>query len=121
MLKWVKENNIKKSNFVVDEHINFYTDINFFSIYDGGEINLFFERFELDQEKNKFVCYDIKRNDIKIIINNEIVYDNIIEKTVLNTNLYTSEINKIEIEIDGSIHDCTDSYNKIGRSKIFYL
>lgn len=119
MLKWVKENNIKKSSFIVDEHINFYTDINFFSIYDGDELNVFFEKFELNQEKNKFICYDLKTDNIKIIINDSLIFDNIFEKKPINTNLYTNEINKIEVQVNGLLYDCTNSYSKIGRNKIF--
>lgn len=121
MLKWVKENEIKKSNFIVDEHINFYTDINFFSIYDGDECNVFFEKFELNQEKNKFICYDLKTNDIEIIVNGNLFFNDIIEKVPLETNLYTDEIKKIEVRIGDTIHDCTENYNKVGRNKIFYL
>lgn len=121
MLKWVRETNIKKSNFIVEEHINFYTDINFFSIYNGNELNIFFEKFELNQEKNKFICYGMKTDNVKIIINDDLIFDNITEKEPLNTNLYTSEINKIEVQVNDVKYDCTESYYKIGRNKIFYL
>lgn len=121
MLKWVDNNKIEKKEFVVEEHINFYNDINFFSIYDGGEVNVFFEKFELDQETNKFVCYDKNTNNLKVVINDKLVFGDIFEKQPVQTNLNTSEITKIEVEINGIKHDCTEQYNKIGRNKIFYL
>jgi len=121
MLKWVNKNNITKNDFIVEEHINFYTDINFFSIYNGDELNVFFEKFESDQSTNKIVCYDIKNIDIKIIVNDNIVFNGFEEKTPVDTNLLTSEINKIVIYINGVDYDCTDNYNKIGRTKILYL
>jgi hypothetical protein len=121
MLKWVKKNNIIKNNFIIEEHINFYSDINFFSIYDGNNVNIFFEKHELDQQTNKIVCYDIKTNDVKIIVNNTFVFDKFEEKIPVETNLFTSEIHKLVVSIDGINYDCTDSYNKIGRNKIFYL
>lgn len=121
MLKWVSENNIIKNDFTVEEHINFYTNINFFSIYNGDELNVFFERFESDQTTNKFLCYDIKTDDLKIIINDSIVFENIIEKNPIDTKLLTSDIKKIVISINGFNYDCTENYHKIGRNKIFYL
>lgn len=121
MLKWVTMENVKKGELIIDEYINFYDDINFFSIYDGDEVEVFFEKLELDQQKNKFICYNKKINSVKVIINDNLIFDNIIEKVPVETNLYTSDIKKIQIEIDGIKHDCTHNYNKIGRTKIFYL
>ncbi len=121
MLKWANQNDILKSDFIVEEYINFYTDINFFSIYNGNEVKLFFEKFELNQEKNKFICYNKKTESIKVIINDDLVFDQIMEKIPIETNSYTSEINKIQIQVNGNTYDCTDSYNKVGRNKIFYL
>ena len=121
MLKWVNKERIIKNNFIVEEHINFYNSINFFSIYNGPELNIFFERFELNQQTNKILCYDIKTDDIKIIINDNIVFNNFSEKEPLDTNMFTSEINKIIVSINGIDYDCTDNYSKIGRTKIFYL
>jgi hypothetical protein len=121
MLKWVNKERINKNNFIIEEHINFYNSINFFSIYDGPEVNIFFERFELNQQTNKILCYDIKTDDIKIIINDNIVFNNFSEKEPLDTNMFTSEINKIIVSINGIDYDCTDNYSKIGRTKIFYL
>jgi hypothetical protein len=80
---------------------------------------VFFEKFELNQEKNKFICYDLKTDNIKIIINDSLIFDNIFEKKPINTNLYTNEINKIEVQVNGLLYDCTNSYSKIGRNKIF--
>lgn len=121
MLKWTQENNYLKESYIVDEHINYYSDINFFSIFNGNEVKLFFEKFELNQERNKFICYDKKTELIKVIINDDLVFDQIMEKIPIETNLYTSEINKIQIQVNGNTYDCTDSYNKVGRNKIFYL
>lgn len=121
MLKWVNKERINKNNFIIEEHINFYNSINFFSIYDGPEVNIFFERLELNQQTNKILCYDIKTDDIKIIINDNIVFNNFSEKEPLDTNMFTSEINKIIVSINGIDYDCTDNYSKIGRTKIFYL
>lgn len=121
MLKWVKNHEIEKGDLIIEEEINFFNYINFFSIYDGDEVNLFFERFELNQEKNKFICYDLKTNDIEIIVNGSLFFNNIIEKVPVETNLDTDDIKKIEVRIDGTIHDCTENYNKVGRNKIFYL
>ena len=53
MLKWVNKHKINKNDFIVEEHINYYTDINFFSIYNGDEVNIFFEKYELNQQTNK--------------------------------------------------------------------
>lgn len=121
LLKWVKQNNILKSNLVVEEHINYYTDLNFFSIYDGEECKLFFEKFEKDQEKNKFIIYDKGKENIKVIINDNIIHDNLKEEQPIETNMYTSEINKIEVMINDLRYDCTESYNKVVRNKILYL
>jgi hypothetical protein len=121
MLKWVNKDNITKNDFIVEEYINFYTDINFFSIYDGGEVNIFFEKFELDQQTNKIVCYDLNNHDIKIKINENLNIDNLKEKIPIDTNLLTSEIHKIVVSVNGMEYDCTENYNKIGRTKIFYI
>jgi hypothetical protein len=121
MMKWVNYNNITKNDFIVEEHINFYTDINFFSIHDGQEVNIFFEKFELDQQTNKIICYDIKSDDVKVFINGNLMFSDFKEKTPVETNLLTSEINKIVVSVNGIDYDCTENYNKIGRNKILNL
>jgi len=121
MLKWVKKDNITKNDFIVEEHINFYTDINFFSIYDGDEVNVFLEKFELDQQTNNIVCYDIKNDNVKVVINGNFIFDNFKEKIPVDTNLLTSEISEIVVSVNGIEYDCTDNYDKIGRAKILYL
>lgn len=121
LLKWVNENNLMKDNFIVEEHINNYDGLNFFSILDNNIGNIFFEKFEQDQEVNKFVCYDLKLNNLKIILNDENVFDYIEEKQLYNTNMLTSDIKKIEVISGDKIYDCTDNYKKIGRTKILQI
>jgi hypothetical protein len=121
MLKWANKDNITKNDFIVEEHINFYTDINFFSIYDGDEVNVFFEKYELDQQTNNIVFYDIKNYDVKVIVNGNFIFDNFKEKIPVDTNLLTSEISEIVVSVNGIEYDCTDNYDKIGRAKILYL
>ena len=121
MLKWVGKDNITKNDFIVEEHINFYTDINFFSIYDGDEVNVFLEKFELDQQTNNIVCYDIKSDNVKIFINGYLMFNDFKEKIPVETNLLTSEISEIVVSVNGIEYNCTDNYDKIGRTKILYL
>lgn len=121
MLKWTQENNFSKESYIVDEHINYYTDINFFSIFDEDYLKLFFEKDEKNREKNKLIVYDIKVDAFEIIINNISINEKILEKIPLQTNYLTSEIFKIELRVGDKTYDCTDNYNKIGRTKIFYL
>ena len=118
ILKWAKNHNIVKNDYIVEEHINFYTDIDFFSIYNGEEVNIFFEKYELDQQTNKIFCYDIKVSNIKVIVNDDVIFNGFEEKIPVETNLLTSEINKIVVSVNGVEYDCTEHYNKIGRTKI---
>ena len=120
MLKWVNKHKINKNDFIVEEHINYYTDINFFSIYNGDEVNIFFEKYELNQQTNKIVFYDIKTKHVTITINDNIIIEDVIEKIPLETNLFVKDIEKIVVSVDGINYDCTDNYNKIGRAKINY-
>jgi len=121
MLKWANKYEIPKNDYIVEEYINYYTDINFFSIYDGNEVNVFFEKFELNQKTNKIVCYDIKDNDVKVIVNDNMVFSNFEETKPVETNLLSSEINKVVVSINDVDYNCTENYNKIGRTKLFYL
>jgi hypothetical protein len=118
MLRWCREEGLEHSDIIVEEYINYYTDINFFSIYDGEDVNVFFEKYEKNNKKNRLFIYDLKHEKVDVIINNSFEFNNIKEKDMVDTGFYTKDIYSIKVSIMGQITECIDSYNKIERTKI---
>ena len=118
MLKWCKKEGITHSDLIVEEYINYYTDIDFFSIYSGEGVNLFFEKYEKNHKKNKFFIYDLKYEKVDVIINNSYEFNNVRDKDIVETDFYCEDIYSIKINVEGKITECFESYNKIERTKL---
>jgi len=118
MLKWCRKEGLSHSDIIIEEYINYYTDINFFSVYDGEEVNVFFEKYEKNHKKNKIFIYDLKYDKVDIIINNSFEYNNIKDQDIIETNFYTKDIYSIKVSVNGKITECIKSYDKIERTKI---
>lgn len=118
MLKWCKKEGIEHSNLTVEEYINYYTDIDFFSIYSGEEVNIFFEKYEKNNKKNKFFIYDLKHDKVDVIVNDSYEFNDIRDKDIIETDFYCKDIYSIKINVGGKITECIESYNKIERTKL---
>jgi hypothetical protein len=117
-MKWVNEEVIVKSDLLVEEYINYYDGEEVFSIVKDDNLKIFLEKDEMNHNTNRFIVYDINNENAKIIFNNNIVFDNLKDKILVNTHLFTNQIESIEIKINDIVYDCTDNYKKIGRNKI---
>jgi len=118
MLKWAIQEGLPKQELIVEEYINYYTDIDFFSIYRGDELNLFFEKCEKNESVNRFFVYDVNVDNIEIVINNQHTYKNLKDKDIVNTDLYTNQIDSIKVKILDREYECFVDYNKVERNKI---
>ena len=117
--KWSDRLLISKSDYVVEEEINYYSDINFFSHSLSDDYDLYLEKSETNELKNKFVFYNVKKN-ITFIINSEMRFE-ITDDTVIETDLYVKDIDKIEIQTEDSIIDYTNFYNELERCLVVKL
>jgi len=112
ILKWIKKNNLKKSNLIVNEEINFFNEINFFSQSKSNNFDLFMGKDETNTIKNKFIFYNVKTN-LNIIFNENIEHS-INTDGIIDTNLYSDSIYSILINGESYI----DEFNKLERNLI---
>ena len=116
MLKWVKKHGIKKEECVIQEEINYYDDINFFSQTKNNKFDVFFGKDETNKTTNTFIFYNVKQ-PIILIINNDMVFE-IHNNTIIDTNLYVRDIKSIVIKEGDLTVNYMDEYNKIERNLI---
>lgn len=116
MLKWIKKNDIKKEKYIVQEEINYYDEINFFSQTKNDKFDIFLGKDETNKTTNSFIFYNVKQ-PITLIINDNRVFE-ICDDVVIKTNLYTQDIKSIVIRENGSTINYMEEYNKIERTLI---
>jgi len=118
LLRWARLNGIVKSGVIVEEHINYYNEIDFFSISEDTNVRFFIEKYEQNDNTNRFVIYRNEGKKVDIEINDSLIIKNILTEKIYDTNLYCQDIEKIVLYIDDKKEDVTQKYNEIGRTKI---
>jgi hypothetical protein len=89
-----------------------------FSIINHDNIKIFIEKDETNNFTNRFVSYGLDNDKISLSLNDNHKYDIVDNYKIVDTNLRTKEITKIQLTMGGIVHDCTKTYNKVGRNKI---
>jgi len=115
MLKWANKNDIKKSKFIVQEEINYYDEINFFSQSKSGKYDVFLGKDETNKTINRFVFYNVK-SLLNVIVNEKTFI--VKSDTIIDINIKTESIYTIKIDDGENIFEYIDEYNKLERTLV---
>lgn len=120
LLQNQKELNYQIDGRFVEDLIFYYENVDLYNFSPAKSFKLFIEKDENKKDEIKLFFYDVINENIKIMVNNQVICTSIKNKLLIKLGFYSHNIQNVSINENDVIYDITESMKKLKHSFINY-